>query len=125
MQRLTKQRKSVQELLSKFSTFLTVQEVHNELNAAGFTVGLSTVYRIIGEMNSSNEVDMVINDAGEAMYRLCSVEHHHHIICTNCGATVELFDAAIESWASAIAKENKFKLTGHSVELEGICSDCA
>lgn len=125
MQRLTKQRKSVQESFRKFENFLSVQEIHNELTSSGNSIGLSTVYRIIGEMHSSNELDMVSSSNGESLYRLCSVKHHHHLVCETCGTAIELFDDLVESWARKMAKENRFRLNSHFIELSGTCSKCS
>lgn len=125
MQRVTKQRKSVEDCLSKFSTFLSIQEIHTDLIKNGQKIGLSTVYRIIGEMYSDKSVDMILSDSNESLYRLCSKVHHHHIVCNDCGTAVEVFDETIENWANQIAKANKFKLVDHQVELIGTCAKCA
>ena len=125
MQRVTKQRKSVEDCLSKFSTFLSIQEIHTDLIKNGQKIGLSTVYRIIGEMYSDKSVDMILSDSNESLYRLCSKVHHHHIVCNDCGTAVEVFDETIENWANQIAKANKFKLVNHQVELIGTCAKCA
>lgn len=125
MQRVTKQRRLVENCLEQFSTFIGAQDIFNDLSASGQKISLSTVYRIIGEMHEENLVDMILSENNEALYRLCSQEHHHHIVCVECGITVELVDDLIENWASKIAKSNKFKLTGHQVELSGVCANCS
>ena len=125
MQRVTKQRKSVEDCLGKFSTFLSIQEIHTDLVSSGQKIGLSTVYRIIGEMYSDKSVDMILSESNESLYRLCSKAHHHHLVCNDCGTAVEVFDETIENWANQIAKANKFKLVDHQVELTGTCAKCA
>lgn len=125
MQRVTKQRRSVEECLGKFSTFLSIQEIHTELQGSGQKIGLSTVYRIVGEMYTDKSVDMILSETNESLYRLCSKVHHHHIVCSECGTAIEVFDEAIETWANQIAKANKFKLIAHQVELIGTCAKCA
>lgn len=125
MQRNTKQRKSVENCLSSYDSFVSIQEIHKELASRGEKIGLSTVYRIIGEMHDENKVDMILSDSNESLYRLCSKVHHHHLICSDCGTAVEVFDETIESWANQIAKANKFKLVDHQVELIGTCAKCA
>lgn len=124
MQRNTKQRQLVLNCLANFSGFMSIQEIHNELTKSEEKIGLSTVYRIIGEMHSAKQVDMMQSDSGEALYRLCSANHHHHLVCAKCGNTKEIFDDEVESWAQVIARKNKFKLVDHNVELIGICSTC-
>lgn len=125
MQRNTKQRKSVENCLSSFDNFVSAQDVHKELVKRGEKIGLSTVYRIVGALHEENQLDMILSDSNESLYRLCSKAHHHHIVCSDCGTTVELFDDLIESWANQMAKANKFKLVDHRVELIGTCAKCA
>ncbi len=125
MQRVTKQRKSVEDCLSKYSNFLSIQEIYTDLVKSGQKIGLSTVYRIIGELYTDKSVDMILSDSNEALYRLCSKSHHHHIVCGDCGTAVEVYDETIETWANQIAKANKFKLIDHQVELIGTCAKCA
>ena len=46
------------------------------------------------------------------------------MICKNCGKIIEFENQTIERQQSLIAKEHGFKLTGHLMQLYGICSDC-
>ena len=125
MQRITKQRKSVENCLSEYDSFVSIQEIYKDLAARGEKIGLSTVYRIIGDMHNENKVDMILSESNESLYRLCSKVHHHHLVCIECGMAVELVHELIESWANQIAKSNKFKLVDHQVELIGTCANCA
>lgn len=53
------------------------------------------------------------------------IDHHHHIICQSCGK-IEKFDhIQIERAIKKVAKQSEYKLTGHTVEIIGVCGDCA
>lgn len=125
MQRITKQRQAVEKCLNQISGFASIQEIHSELQNSGSKVGLSTVYRLIGEMHADDQLDMILNENNESLFRLCSKDHHHHIVCTDCGIAVEIVDELIESWANKVAKMNKFKLKSHQLELTGTCINCS
>ena len=67
--------------------------------AGGDKVGLATVYRNLQAMAADGEIDMLRTDDGEAVYRACSTGHHHHLVCRDCGRTVEVEGPTVEAWA--------------------------
>ena len=58
--------------------FLSAQQIHAELEEEGTKVGLATVYRNLQSLAEADLVDTVRSDDGEALYRLCTNEGHHH-----------------------------------------------
>ncbi len=73
----------------------------------------------------AGEVDVLRSDDGEATYRRCSPQHHHHLLCRSCGHTVEVADPPVERWAAKIAAEHGFQDVQHSLEVFGTCAACA
>jgi Fur family ferric uptake transcriptional regulator len=122
--RPTRQRKAVAAVLEECSEFRTAQQVHEVLRAAGDNVGLSTVYRALQAMADAGEIDVLRSDAGEAAYRKCSDSHHHHLVCRNCGRTVEVEGPTVEKWTRAVAGEHGFTDVSHTLEIFGTCSEC-
>ncbi|MFM8404376.1 MAG: Fur family transcriptional regulator, partial [Actinomycetota bacterium] len=49
---------------------------------------------------------------------------HHHLVCKQCGSTVEIEGTAIERWTKAMAEEHGFLAVGHTAEIFGICPQC-
>ena len=92
--------------------------------AAASTVGLATVYRTLQRLADAGEVDMLRTEDGEAIYRRCSDTHHHHLVCRDCGATVEVEGPAVERWTRAIAAEHGYADVSHTLEIFGTCPDC-
>lgn len=126
MLRKTRQRSAVQELLDRTDDFRSAQQLHEELRATGETVGLATVYRTLQSLTEANAVDVLRTDDGEALYRRCAGSgHHHHLVCKECGRTVEIEGAPVETWAKQVAQENGFVDVDHVAELFGICAPCA
>ena len=105
--------------------FRSAQEIHEALHGQGETVGLTTVYRSLQWLVDAGRLDSVKTDAGEAVYRRCSLSHHHHLVCRQCGHTVEIAGPAVESWAEAMAERHDYSDVSHTVELFGTCADCA
>lgn len=123
--RPTRQRLAITDALRGAVDFQSAQEIHDSLRQAGEKVGLATVYRTLQAMADSGDVDVRHNPAGEATYRRCSASHHHHLVCRSCGRTVEITGSAVEKWAHAVADEHGFVDVTHTVELVGLCAECA
>nr|WP_240489926.1 transcriptional repressor [Actinomadura atramentaria] len=62
---------------------------------------------------------------GESLYRHCSPEHHHHVVCRSCGAAEEIREGAIEDWVARVGGEHGYTQLTHSVEIYGLCAVCA
>lgn len=123
--RNTRQRRAVKDVLDRLEGFHSAQEIHEILSDEGAAIGLSTVYRNLVSLAESAEVDALMNDEGETLYRRCSVGHHHHLVCRNCGHTVEVDGPAVEKWADAMAHAHEFTEVSHTFEIFGTCKDCS
>lgn len=113
------------KLLGEVNEFRSAQELHDQLRRKGEGIGLTTVYRTLQTLADAGEIDVLRTDSGEAVYRLCSSHHHHHLLCRRCGRTVEVADPPVEDWAERIAREYGFSDVSHTVEIVGICPECA
>ncbi len=123
--RSTRQRAAVSALLDRLDDFRSAQEIHEELRRVGEGIGLTTVYRTLQTLADGGEVDVLRTGTGEAVYRRCtSVEHHHHLVCRKCGATVEIEGPAVESWAKHMAETHGFSELSHTAEIFGLCRAC-
>lgn len=125
LSRSTRQRSAVLELLGKVSGFHSAQELHAMLRGRGDKVGLTTVYRTLQALAERGEVDVMRPPGGEQLYRRCAAGHHHHLVCRSCGQAVEVEGPAVERWADRIAAEHGFVDIAHTVEIFGICPECA
>jgi Fur family ferric uptake transcriptional regulator len=123
--RATKQRQAVAHLLSERSDFRSAQQIHAELRERGSAIGLATVYRNLALLVQLGEVDTLQREDGESLYRQCSQQHHHHLVCRDCGRTVEVAGPAVEQWANRVAAEHGFTDVSHTLELFGLCRACS
>lgn len=126
MQRMTKQRAAITDLLDSVADFRSAQQLHELLRARGESTGLATVYRTLQNLADGGEVDILQTIEGENLYRRCArTEHHHHLVCRSCGATVEIDGPTVESWAALVGSQHGFSDIAHTIELFGTCSACA
>ena len=113
------------EAIASFDDFRSAQEIHELLGERGEAVGLATVYRTLQRLADAGEVDRLLSEDGEAIYRACSRTHHHHLVCRGCGRTVEVEGPAVERWTRSIAAEHGFEQVSHTLEIFGTCPSCA
>lgn len=122
--RATRQRSAISDLLDSIDEFRSAQDLHDELRKRGEGIGLTTVYRTLQTLADAGTVDVLRVDTGESVYRRCSDGHHHHLVCRECGYTVEVEGPTVEKWSRDVAESNEFTDVSHTVEIFGICSKC-
>ena len=122
--RATWQREAVRDALTTSEGFVSAQSLHSSLRESGSPIGLATVYRALADLAVEGEADS-LQQEGESLYRACTPgSHHHHLICRNCGLTVEIEADAVESWAATVATAHGFTAPSHVVDVFGLCADC-
>lgn len=105
---------------------LAAQDLHARLRAAGSRVGLATVYRTLRLLAEEGAVDVLRDDdAQQARYRLCSVGHHHHLVCDRCGRVEEIPECDVSGWAAKVARRRGFRVRAHRAEILGLCRACS
>jgi len=125
IQRVTRQRTAVAGALTAVDDFRSAQQLHEYLRAHGDSIGLATVYRTLQALAEAGQVDVLRTADGESLYRRCERrEHHHHLVCRSCGATVEIDGPSVESWASQVGAAHGFTDIEHTIELFGTCQAC-
>lgn len=124
--RNTRQRNEVLALLDEESGFRTPYQLHTLLVARGAHVGLTTVYRTLQRLVEAGEVDVTRLPSGVQLFRRCNREqHHHHLVCRSCGATIEVLGPAVERWAEQVAAQLGYVEVSHTLEIFGTCARCA
>jgi len=123
--RNTTQRREVIRALERVQGFVSAQDLHDLIVRDGGEVALATVYSQLKKLSDGHVVDVVMTDRGEALYRRCVDDtHHHHLACRTCGATVEVDAPELERWAHDIGKRFGYADLRHVLELNGTCPSC-
>ena len=123
--RQTRQGQAVLNVVLGSDNFRSAQDIHAELRAAGETVGLTTVYRHLALLTEEGRLDALQTAEGELVYRRChSDQHHHHVVCRQCGRGTEVELPDLERWAESTAADLGYSDVSHTVEIFGVCADC-
>lgn len=129
-QRNTRQAQAIEGALADADGFRTAQELFTVIRGDGMRIGLTTVYRHLSLLADTHRADVVLNAEGEAQYRLCGPHsadgedaHHHHLVCRECGRSVEVSGPEVEAWADRVAATAGYTQITHTVELFGLCPE--
>lgn len=122
--RNTWQKSAVKHALGEAIGFVSAKQLHQVLKNHGSSISLATVYRALNDLVELHEADSLASSDGELLFRACGQEHHHHLICRNCGKTLEIEAKRIESWAEQVAKEHGFASPTHTIDIFGVCAPC-
>ncbi|KGI56721.1 Fur family transcriptional regulator [Campylobacter sp. MIT 97-5078] len=122
----TRQREVVLKILYHSDMHYTPEALYMEAKAKepDLNIGIATVYRTLNLLEEAEIVTSISFGTAGKKFELANKPHHDHLICKNCGKIVEFENPTVERQQALIAKEHKFKLTGHLMQLYGICEDC-
>lgn len=122
--KVTNQRLSILKILSVSGKHFMAQEIYERIHAKYPEIGFATVYRFLKKLTDSKYVNEVRMGGLPARYEMAPSNHHDHMSCTNCGKVVEFENYAIEALQEKVADNLGFQLTGHVLELYGLCPSC-
>tara|TARA_Y100000385_G_C13036326_1_gene613173 strand:+ start:679 stop:1083 length:405 start_codon:yes stop_codon:yes gene_type:complete len=96
---------------------MTAEDIYQALRDAEEDVGIATVYRVLTQFEAAGLITRHSFDNGPAVYELDRGDGHDHMVCTETGKVVEFQNEQIHNLQAQIAKENGFKVVGHSLVL--------
>ena len=119
-------RSAVVEELDRRGGCLDAEELVAALRQGGTKVGVASVYRALGLLSALGVLQRVPVAGGSARYELVGPggDHHHHLVCDDCGATSAFEDAGLERAIGRISKQTAYAVQAHDVTLHGVCPDC-
>jgi Fur family ferric uptake transcriptional regulator len=119
-------RRAVLDLLDGQRCALTAVEIEDALRGESRRVSRASVYRILDELERLRLVQRV--ETGQAMVRYERVcgheEHHHHLVCDECGLVMPFSDKALERAIDELSERVPLRVSEHEIVLHGSCSDC-
>jgi Fur family transcriptional regulator, ferric uptake regulator len=120
-------RHAVIELLGRQDCCLTAQEIFDGLRAEGRAVGIASVYRVLDLLGDRGFVQRIDVGAGMARFEPVhsSGEHHHHLVCEECGKVDSFADEGLERALHKVEGRTGYSVAGHDVVLRGACADCS
>lgn len=119
----TPKRKAILQLFLDKKRFLSPDEIFAVIKKEFKKASFPSIYRNLGELCNIGILTKVQKPDRRLYYALCAAKnnnHHHHIVCVKCGNVGEFEGCSIINKKKA----NGFKILGHSLQLDGLCSKC-
>ncbi|HEV2769053.1 MAG TPA: Fur family transcriptional regulator [Solirubrobacteraceae bacterium] len=120
-------RATVVRTLGRQHCCITARELADRLREEGEEVGIASIYRALDLLSELRLVHRL--DAGQGVVRyepaMPTGEHHHHIVCDDCGRVASYEDERLEQAIRALADRLSWTVDSHDVVLRGTCPACA
>jgi Fur family transcriptional regulator, ferric uptake regulator len=107
-------------VLATMSGHFTAEELASRVRG----VGRATVFRTLKLLADEGIVCRVMLDDGHLHYRLSRSSHHHHLVCTQCGAIEDFTTCDINEVISELSRRTGYQIESHWLELYGRCQSC-
>ncbi len=122
--RLTPQRMLILAALRDSDDHISAEEIHARVRAKYPHVNISTVYRTLELLKSLGLVTETDLGEGRVRYHFAAKGHHHHLICENCGATIEVDESLFLPLKRTLLKEYQFAASINHFAIFGRCERC-
>ncbi|OGW19411.1 MAG: transcriptional repressor [Nitrospinae bacterium RIFCSPLOWO2_12_FULL_47_7] len=123
--KVTRQRRIVLNAFADCEEHISAEELYKMVSNTEPKIGLATIYRTLALLTQSGLASVLDFGDGQKRYEHKFMHSHHdHMICTKCGKIIEFAHPIIEKLQDEVAKENKFTITSHKLDLFGFCRNC-
>ena len=123
--KVTPQRRAVLKVIARSRNHLTPAAIYQKVHQEHPGTGLVTVYRtleILAHLGLICKLHAEDNCRSYSMRR--PAEHHHHLLCSDCGRVVDFSGCYLGELEQKLAQETGFEIETHLLEFLGRCQDC-
>lgn len=128
-QRYTPARRAVVEALERADRPVTLPEILADNDG----LAQSSAYRNLAELVDAGVVRRIITSDEYSHFEITDQltgEHHHHLICTVCGAVEDFtvpteLEDLIDRASRVVARDQQWAVENHRLDLVGRCAGCA
>jgi len=122
--RMTPQRHAILSYLLETMSHPTADEIYKALEGKFPNMSVATIYNNLRVFKEAGLVrELTYGDASSRFDANVS-EDHYHVICTECGSIHDFHFPYLREAESAAAKSVGFQVTGHRMEVYGVCATC-
>lgn len=122
--KLTTQRLAVIGAIASSRDHLTPTTIYTKVHQDHPNIGLVTVYRTVEILAELGLVCELHSGGICHSYTISAPQHHHHLICSNCGIVIDFTRHDLSELEGSLAKQSGFRIDGHLLEFFGLCHAC-
>ena len=122
--RITRPRRVILDVIAASNRPVTPMEIFDQARSVMPNIGLVTVYRTVEKLEELNLIDRV-HDIGQCQTVFRGTRGHQHLlVCTRCGSSAYFDGLETENQFAEIGKSHGYLVTGHWLQLRGLCKNC-
>ena len=123
--RLTPQRVMILSAIENSDDHISAEEIYAQIVAKYPQVNISTVYRTLELLKRLGLVTETDLGGGRVRYHPLDKGHHHHLVCQECGAIIDLDELVLSSLKDTLLREYKFVADLRHLAIFGRCANCS
>lgn len=121
----TRQRILTLDTLTSAELPQSAEDIYMQIKQKDSTISLSTVYRVLDAfIEKGLAIKIAGLQGGRAAFELKHLQHRHHLTCVSCQRIVVIEGCPLEGYVDTLEKTTSFTITGHRLEMYGLCTEC-
>jgi Fur family ferric uptake transcriptional regulator len=119
-------RERIIDVLAEQRCALSAIEIEDVLRARGQVTARASIYRVLELLVEHGLVERVVVGEGQTRFEPVDPggQHHHHLVCGQCGRLEAFNDPGLERAISRLSTRLGARVDSHDVLLRGACSRC-
>lgn len=111
--------------ISSSQGHITAEDIHEKVKSTYPYIDIATVYRTIQLLKRQRLLVEIDLGSGRSQYELTQGEKHHHMVCRECGSTLDIDHRRfLEPVRTALLNEFDFEADIDHFAIFGVCKDC-
>ncbi|WP_139492389.1 peroxide-responsive transcriptional repressor PerR [Brevibacillus dissolubilis] len=122
--RMTPQRHAILAYLLESMSHPTADEIYKALEGKFPNMSVATVYNNLRVFKDAGLVRELTYGDASSRFDANVEEEHYHAICNECGSIHDFHFPYLGEVEMAAKEMAGFQVTGHRMEVYGVCPDC-
>ncbi|MBN1644208.1 MAG: transcriptional repressor [Dehalococcoidales bacterium] len=122
--RMTPQRLMIVEAVENSTDHISADEIYSRVRAKYPNVNVSTVYRTLELLEQLGLVTRTDLGGGRVVYHPIAKGHHHHLVCKECGAIIDLDESVLSGLKESLLRQYQFVADLRHLGIQGVCVNC-
>jgi Fur family ferric uptake transcriptional regulator len=125
--RITQERRLIVDEVFRRHDHFDADELLANLNRnpKGNRVSRPTVYRALAVLVDAGLLRKMALKGRTVYEHDYGYPQHDHLHCQECDKLIEFHSDELKRIRNAVAREHRFRVTGHRLTITGICADCS
>ena len=104
---------------------ISAEEIYSQVVAKYSHINISTVYRTLELLKGLGLVTETDLGEGRTRYHPADKGHHHHLVCQECGAIIDLDEPVLAPLNDTLLREYRFIADLRHLAIFGRCVNCS